>query len=221
MPKLCGHQSQDVGVPRGEEHHPWYCLRKLWQCRTPNFWLQGRSKYDIYSSFLNVLFSTWSCRFGTIILPVKLLRRLQTPKQQWWTRSECFLFCCLVSFGFDANPKSAMMIFFNFNFDDFLPSCQICCISPWHEGWRESGENSFVRQPFHAFDHLQHWTQQQWQTYNQQTESSYGMMPSMAANATVNLLGVKKETAKVRQHLVMAKGGFLVTGNLSLFLVLL
>ena len=39
------------------------------------------------------------------------------------------------------------------------------------------------------------------------------MMPSMAANATVNLLGVKKETAKVRQHLVMAKGGFLVTGK--------
>ena len=44
---------------------------------------------------------------------------------------------------------------------------------------------------------LQHWTQQQWQTCNQQMAASYGM-PSMAANATVNLLGAKKEAAKVR-----------------------
>ena len=46
--------------------------------------------------------------------------------------------------------------------------------------------------------HLQHWTQQQWQTCNQQMAASYGM-PSMAANATVNLLGAKKEAAKVRR----------------------
>ena len=45
---------------------------------------------------------------------------------------------------------------------------------------------------------LQHWTQQQWQTYNQQMAASYAM-PSMAANATVNLLGAKKEAAKVSQ----------------------
>jgi len=42
----------------------------------------------------------------------------------------------------------------------------------------------------------QHWTQQQWQTCNQQMAASYGM-PSMAANATVNLLGAKKEAAKL------------------------
>ena len=46
---------------------------------------------------------------------------------------------------------------------------------------------------------LQHWTQQQWQTYNQQMAASYAM-PSMAANATVNLLGAKKEAAKVSQY---------------------
>ena len=48
-------------------------------------------------------------------------------------------------------------------------------------------------------EHLcpQHWTQQQWQTYNEQMATSYNM-PSMVANATVNLLGAKKEAAKVR-----------------------
>ena len=55
-------------------------------------------------------------------------------------------------------------------------------------------ESRLVHQPE---SHLQHWTQQQWQTCNQQMSASYGM-PSMAANATVNLLGAKKEAAKVR-----------------------